>query len=278
MNPQNHHKNIIFCGDSYAAHMEWKDFVNNGSLKHQWGVKPSGKHKDLHPSIVANHFKLQLKNYSFCGKSWWYSRYKLLTSLASNPDILRETFAMVFFHTDSSRINVSTDIETLWRCDGDLAWVDRHESPIKQSEMSEEYQSQKLWLKYLEDPIFQTWAQEQWFREIERSWSNIPSIHFCCFHDSIKYLHLLPGKKFSTPLVNISVSELIGTDEEIFLKMGIGESRANHFSDHNNRGLASVIISALENYSPGISEIDLSGFDLPNLNGFKYPKKGYGTK
>ena len=60
--------------------------------------------------------------------------------------------------------------------------------------------------------------------------------------------------------------------------MSFGDTRSNHLSDHNNQALADVVISALENYALGETEIDLSKFVLPNKNGFRWPDPGFGTR
>jgi hypothetical protein len=62
---------------------------------------------------------------------------------------------------------------------------------------------------------------------------------------------------YTTPLMEISTREP-GADERSFVQDG----RANHMNPHNNRALAQVIISAIDNYRPGLHTINLTGFDI----------------
>jgi len=115
----------------------------------------------------------------------------------------------------------------------------------------------RLWLMHLHDYEFQDWAQQQYFRELAREYSTVKTIHFHCFKHTVQYSDLLPGMVYTTPLIEISKRES-GADERSFVQDG----RANHMNAHNNRALAQVIISAIDNYSPGLHTINLTGFDL----------------
>ena len=83
---------------------------------------------------------------------------------------------------------------------------------------------------------------------------------------------------YTTPLVNISIGEITGTEEEIRLSISTKETRKNHLSSKNNQALAAVIIDSINNYEPGHYAIDTSRFEQPNANAVNYPNPGYGTK
>ena len=210
--------------------------------------------------MVAKHFNLELRNFSFGGKSWWYSRNRFFMALKKEPDLLKKTFAIVFTHTSWDRANTNRD------------YITNNGTGIKDNDfpVSELSKSEELYLKHYHDDLFQAWAGEQWFREIDRIFKDIPTVHFHCFMATLKKSHLLPGKKFMTPLHPIQISEKLGKFEKILKKLQQGDDRANHLSNHNNVVLANATIDALENYSTGISNLELKEFDIPNKEIFDW--------
>jgi hypothetical protein len=257
-------KNIIFCGDSFAASYKevgvcfyYPGCQNNPLNNNQDRGRGPIKWSIAHPSQVASHYGYNLYNFAYGGKSWWYSRCVMFNYLRDFPELLENTQAMVFFHTDSHRLNISSKFES-----DNNTWKT----------------VQKLWKMDLIDEDFQPWAQMQWFKEIDQHFGSVPSIHFHCFPETVQYDSFLPGMRFTTPLIHLSVGELTGSDSEISTQLSDNETRVNHLNAHNNQALADVIINALDNYQPGSYPIDTSKFDLINPNASKWPTLGYGTK
>jgi hypothetical protein len=225
-------KNIIFIGDSFCSSMSQEHYEENGSRGGQgWAWKT-----ETHPSIVANAFNAELKNYGFAAKSWWYS-YSQFNE--EKIKVLREyTVAIVFFHTNPIRINSSNP-----------KWS------IGETNMCEPYRYlSKEWVTYMLDEEFQKWAQQRYFSELKELYNDIKTIHFNCFSDSAAYCNLLPGMVFQTPLYTISLSEETANFDD--------DKRKNHFNPANNIALAQLIIDSINNYAPGKYDIDTSKFDL----------------
>jgi hypothetical protein len=68
---------------------------------------------------------------------------------------------------------------------------------------------------------------------------------------------------FKTPLVWIQLRQYLGTEKEIS-KAAVSEVLANHLNDKNNLIMADFIIDAMNNYQPGVYDIDLTKFDQIN--------------
>jgi hypothetical protein len=259
-------KNIIFVGDSFCATYKhvgvcfyFLEGLRSPHVQNQdRGIDESRTLWTIaHPSQVAKHYGYNLYNFGFGGKSWWYSRCRMLNYLEENPGLIENTQAFVFFHTDEQRLNIG---------------------PRFESREIDYRQLQRLWKTDLIDTDFQLWAQLKWFQEIKNYVGSIPSIHFHCFTSTPQYSHLLPGMNFTTPLVQLSIGELTGSESEIMASLSKNDIRANHLNEHNNQALADVIINALDNYKPGTYSIDISKFDQPNKNAHRWPLPGYGTK
>lgn len=249
--------NIIFVGDSFCAGFTP---VGNGTNKIHGPqtIRCSAPDLVLHPTVVAMNYGYNLYNFGYGGESWWYSRhqmYDFLTDHYTIPVQVDSIAAIVFFHTDPGRLNTHID--------------DRS---------SEFKYAQKLWQTVLVDMYFQSWAQKNWFLEIGQLFKNVPTIHFNCFPFTVEDSCVLPGMIFKTPLIHLSIGELIGTDKDIEHLVTFKEDRLNHFNNQNNQALADVIIHALDNYCPGMYDIDTSNFYQPNANAHLFPNPGYGTK
>ena len=86
------------------------------------------------------------------------------------------------------------------------------------------------------------------------------------------------GQRFTTPLIHISASELVGSAREIRNQLSNDNARANHMNDDNNRTLAKIIIDALDNYKHKIRPIDMSMFkNIANPNYVKFPLGNFGS-
>lgn len=253
-------KIIAFIGDSFCCTYGQGDFEAHGSQLRQVGTKDP-----THPNIVVNHFNAAIDPCGYGGRSWWYSRSKFEDKWSHRLDQLeKECMALVFFHTEHSRINNNWNdkLGMLQNCKSDGATGRAVEN----------------YYQHIFDEKFNQWAQEQWFREINRRYGHLKTVHFHCFNDTQRIGHLLPGVVFDTPLLHISIGELTGTCDEIIKKMGLTETRHNHLSEHNNRALAEVIIQAIENMAPGHYNIPMDNFEIINPNAVKWPHGNFGTE
>lgn len=243
-------QNIIFFGDSYCASFH---YVGQGNRKipgtNQDVDAPGG-----HPSLVAQDLGYNLYNFGYGGKGWWYSRDMMYTYLANTPEVLENTAAMVFFHTDPYRLLLSRSHEP-----HDLDYHD------------------KVWQTGMIDHNYLCWSQSQWFLEINQRFGTVPTVHFFCYHEPTTYSQLLPGMSFISPLIHLSIGEMLGTDKQILSQI-YNDKRANHFNTHNNRAIADIIVQALANYQPGTYTIDSTKFDQPNKNAHRWPEPGHGTQ
>lgn len=237
--------NIIFVGDSYCASTSTEHYAANGRQQFQ-DYKPYPGH----PAIVADHYSVDLYTYGYSGKSWWYSYRKFQQALHNNPGRLARALAVVFFHTDASRINSMNQELTSWH-------LPQHfdHSPKRDPIDSELAEASRSWARHLYDIEFQDWAQQQYFMELAREYKEVKTIHFHCFKHTVDYSDLLPGWVYTTPLYTISNSE---PGE----KRTVGDTRANHLNEQNNLALAQTIIHAIDRYTPGQYPIPLEGFDI----------------
>jgi hypothetical protein len=136
----------------------------------------------------------------------------------------------------------------------------------------------KSWLLNLMDTEYQSWAQEQWFHEIARTFQHVPQMHFFSFPNNVDMAKkILPGIVFTTPLVHVSLGEATGTDADIMQKFVAKDQRTNHFSMQNNQVLGNLVVDSMQNYQPGSRPIDTDKFDIINPNAVNWPNPGFGT-
>jgi hypothetical protein len=226
--------------------MDHSDYKKNGSHNKQWVVPAE---QTTHTSLVAKHYGLELICHGYNGQGWWYSRSQLFKQIAANPDLLDQTLAIVFFHTDWHRINTATqDVNTIYSI--------LNTKNFKSTDFDNAHIN---WFKHLYDRDFQEWAGQQWFEELTRDFSHVKQVHFHSFEGTNNYNHLLLGQRFVTPLIDISHNELAGSKKEIMDFM-IVDNRANHLSDKNNQALADIIIDAVDNYQHKSHELAMSSF------------------
>lgn len=252
---------ILFFGDSFA---------NTGRgcwHKDQRFASDYPSYQDL----VCDHFGADQLLFGFAGKGWWYSRHHMTHHLNENPSDRERLTAVVCMHTDWGRMLISHDTGDLMVRHGDLN-IESSDSDI--------VRARKYYYTHLWDGNFHKWSMSQWFRELSEMFSSMPIIHFHCFTETQQIQHYLGDKCviYTTPLVQISVGETTGSDDEIRSKISLDETRYNHFGSENNRALADVIIQDIQNYRPGVQEIDLSGFKIVNPNCTRYPESGFGTR
>ena len=92
-------KNIIYIGDSYCA--SYMPGNKNPQLK--TGVVYTSE--PTHLNMAAVELGLRLYPFGYAGRSWFYSRSRLMQTLEHYPDLINDTEAVVFFHTDAYRYN-----------------------------------------------------------------------------------------------------------------------------------------------------------------------------
>jgi hypothetical protein len=252
---------ILFFGDSFA---------NTGRAcwhKDQLYSKDYPSYQDL----ICDHFDADQLLFGFAGKGWWYSRHHMTSHLDRNPQDRSRLKAVVCMHTDWGRMLISHDTNDLMVRHDDLAVRPSDPDVVK---------ARKFYYTHLWDGNFHQWAMIQWFRELSAMFPGIPVIHFHCFTETQQIQHYLGDDCviYTTPLVQISVGERTGTDDEIRSAISVDEKRYNHFGAENNLALAKTIINDIEDYRPGVQEIDLSGFQIVNPNCVRYPDSGFGTR
>ena len=207
-------KNIIVLGDSFCSSAD------------QW------------PTMLANAVSRNLVCYTNgSGQSWWDAR-NWLTQLDAN--ILDNTDIMVFVHTNSDRIPSSNR---------SLGLVDHSATPVTEIE-----QSISLYYKYIHDPKFLNWAQQQWFKEIAQMYAANRVVHLHSFPWSVHLLEF--GVNVVTPLAALSLNELGKTNFDLF-----NDTRANHFNAANNQALATELSHLINNYCPGSAVLDHNKFE-----------------
>jgi hypothetical protein len=243
--------NIIFVGDSYCASTDQQRYDFSGQQRNQNYIKDCPGH----PAIVADHYQAELFCHGYRGKSWWYSRYRFQQDLKQNPTMLDTTHAMVFFHTAASRVNSNNHDLNVLHLPHNYEQALKLHPDWRSSRGVELSNACRLWIQHLCDDEFQDWAQQQYFIELARQYNRIKTIHFHCTGYSVGSSDLLPGMVYTTSLDEIS-------DKEPGAPGWVNDLRANHMNPHNNRALAQVIIDSIDNYSPGLHTINLTGFDI----------------
>jgi hypothetical protein len=248
---------IAFVGDSFCAAYGMEDWKSRGCPGHQHGT--------FDPTFVshvvtANNYDLYPFGYG--GKSWWYSRQQFVDALKNIPsDVFENQLeVIVFCHTNCDRINNSWNFNLTNVGDDKKIYA-----PVES------------YYKHIHDRDFNAWAQRCWFSEINQRWSQIKTIHFHCFTDSLQWADLLPGVNFITPLVYISMGELTGTDLDLHMSLQ-NETRHNHLNTHNNLALGNIILKTISNYQPGQYQLPMQDFDIVNPNATRFPNPGHGTK
>lgn len=259
---------LVFVGDSYCAAYA-RPNINTDRIMHIQAKDST--YLDLSADLLGTEFFC----FGYPGRSWWFSRSRLL-KLLNSPDcrtFLHYTDAFIFCHTDANRLNTSNP---------KVSTVLLNPDPNRKSgidfdpDLSMPY---KLWTATLVDGEFQSWAMEKWFQEINELFGSKPMIHFNCAPFTVEISKQLQGVVYTTPLLHISLGEIVGTDEDVSESL-VDDKRYNHFNKHNQSAMARLIADTLKNYQPGCREIDLIkyDFDQPNPNAHRWPNPGFGTR
>lgn len=253
-------KNIIFIGDSFCC--AWRNSLNPDNHYHTGQYYPVSDTLSSWMDVAADQLDLAVYSFGFPGRSWYFSRTQFLKYLSHTPDLLDNASVVVFCHTDHCRMNTSdSSISVAMQMPGY-----QHDS--------DKALALKMWMTDLVDYRYQTWAQEQWFHEINRIFAPYPDIkliHFNNFPFSIESSKLLNGCVFTTALMHLSLAEFTGTTQEITKRAFDNDQRINHFNEHNNRALGNLVVDAVKNYRTGRFEIDISKFDYNNPKAVNWP-------
>ena len=191
------------------------------------------------PRTLATELNLNLICHGGGGQPWWNAR-NFITQLPQ--DTIDNAEYLVFAHTTFNRIPTLNE---------ELGKIDYRKKAITEIEKAKE-----LYFKYIYEQEFLTWAQEQWFEEISRTWTDKKLCHLHCFPWSVEISKSLLGINVTTNLTALSLNELGTTEFNLF-----NDSRSNHFNDHNNIQLGFQIAEQLKNYSNRTVELDVSKFD-----------------
>lgn len=238
-------KNIVFFGDSFAAH--GADATGHAQV--------ATRHTGLvsYVDIVAEAQQVTPIYMGFAGSSWWYSYSRLQQWIADNRQQWHETQAIVMCLTDGSRPKISNT--------EDLLKFDSNDN-IRRCH----YQVQALTQQ------FDRWAYRYFLNETVRLFRNKKVIALPCFHD-VTWISEEMRKYFATSAVSlctIAHSEFAADaktrniDDIVKQLTRHGDTRANHLSQHNNRALAQDIIYQLNNYAPGVFMLNYAAYQRGN--------------
>ena len=200
------------------------------------------------PGRLAQHLNLSLINHGQGGQPWWNVR-NFLKNI--NEETLANTEVMIFAHTNAERIPTNNT---------QLGLIDHSAKPTTEIDTAIQ-----LYYKYIHEPEFLNWAQQQWFLEINQRWGHKKIVHLHSFPWSVDYGKSLSGLNIVTNLCSISLNEL-GVDKfELF-----NDQRANHLNDHNNTELACQLSMLIQNYTQQTVQLNTNAFDLKTTHWFNW--------
>lgn len=234
---------IAFIGDSFCAHISREDHERFQLAGHDMTYRCTNDEM-AYTSMVAQELKLNIAPYGYAGRSWWWSWQRFLQDWQQD---FHRIEAIVFTHTSPVRINNAIDplLPHLIMHKGE------HPAHMK-SDVSDMY------FRHVYDPDFQIWAQKQFFKYLRDMLPPVKILHFFVTqHVSDDTCETLPGRIFRAPLLLLSAAEIKGEHPRF---MPIPDLRANHFNEHNNRTMASLISQHLTDYRAGHCDIPWQTF------------------
>jgi hypothetical protein len=244
---------IAIVGDSFCADFDTK-------------MMPVHRHHQTYTTSrswvtdTIRHFGCKVDVHGYGGKSWWYSWSKFQECWHQR---WHELTAIVFCHTSTNRINTCNPVFDPDNHGNFLISKDQQQNIID------------IFYKYIHDDQFQQFAQEQYALMLREKFSNIKTLHFFTVTPLPSMVSTLPGTVFTTPLLQVAVAGLKGSILEISQQINDqGPARlVNHLIPDNNLALYNLVIESLENYQPGIKQIDMSNFTVHNTNYARWPKQ-----
>lgn len=237
---------IAFIGDSFCAHISREDHERFQLAGHDMAYRRTSDEM-AYTSMVAQELKLNIAPYGYAGRSWWWSWQKFWQDWYQD---LRRLDVIVFLHSGYDRINNGIDPE--------LPHIFNMPASFSQSHAADKVQAMESYFLHVHDPDFQRWAQQQFFRYIRDILPPMKILHFFCMAGPTPATcDLLTGMVFRTPLLLLSAAEIKGEHPRF---MPIPDLRANHFNEHNNRTMASLICQHLTDYRAGHYDIPWQTF------------------
>lgn len=240
-------KYIVFVGDSFCGSYSRNEWEAHG--RNRWQMPAD---TPAWPSLLSRKLGLNPRYHGYCGKSWWYSRYHFFQNcrhlLANN-----KLEVVIFCHTDPVRTPTKSEAVV------NVIVPETEEEKILAK-------AQDMYRAYLFDNEFGVWARNSWIKEIKELSQNIPKvIQFNCFNRDIFNASNYSGMCYNTPLDLINAAQYSGNQTQA-IERSLKDHIPNHFTVLNNVAMTDFIASAIDNYQPGVYDIDISKFHLVNDN------------
>jgi len=176
--------------------------------------------------MLANMLNTDFVCHGTPAASWWitYKDCQRLENKLSNAKII------IFCHTHPARI--LTENLNILQCD------------YRAKSKNEEQAAGSLYMKYIHNHEVHDWSMSAWFKELNERYKQATVLHLFAFDDSMSLgKYLTNGIKAKTSLTELSLLEFSSDD----INLLSGDSRANHFSQYNNKILAKQIYNGLIN-------------------------------
>lgn len=266
-----HDKYILFIGDSFAAH--GLKACNVGPTVSNTFLYYTPKEGEVYypwTDQVATHFSDHgIINVARAGQSWVYYQQEMNQFFLDNPEHLDKIDIVVACHTGPDRL--PSNRPTLYKED--------QVYPGQSVSTKELILAQKYYETYIKSDSFHEWTTIKWFEDFSEMFKNKKVINFHNFETTMhlnKYLtHSMNFINIS--LVSLSASEFTGTESSIIKQMN-NDSRTGHFCKDNHKAMADQVISAIENYKEGNTDIDRSKWYQPNPMGINWTSgKNFGS-
>lgn len=252
---------IAFIGDSFCSCYDHSQWAAQGQHRWQLGVSTPAW-----PSLVAQRLNLAPHYHGYAGKSWWYSRHQFLKNC---QELLNQNLfsVVVICHTDTRRFN-STDELIL----------NRMPYGPDSEEQRMLIRALDLYYGYLYEESYARWCQQNWLLEIQKMFANVPRvIQFTNFEVDLFNADNALGMCYRDPLMRLRLGRYQGTKQQIYDQAGSETMHQfpNHLTPENNLVMADLVVDAVNNYSPGIYDIDLAKFHGINDNIKNWPGSGH---
>jgi hypothetical protein len=195
--------------------------------------------KTAWPVTLARILNLNLICHGDSSAHWWSSKV-FLDSLPK--EIKDNTEVIVFCNTYTHR--VPTDNTSLNRVDLNSTDTESKDFAVK------------LYYKFIHNYGYSDYVEKSWFKDMKTDWSHVKLINLHCFPWSIKNKNFLGGVSVTPSLTAISLNEINSPTMNL-----VGDTRPNHFNQHNNIELAEQLANIINNYTIGDVKFDVSKFE-----------------
>jgi hypothetical protein len=229
---------ILIVGDSFAYHRNWpRDWPMALTLMLT--------NKKFDPKVIP-------RGQGFSGCAWWSVRKNLLAEIQIKiPKVL------IICHTDPNRIPSDFDYGLNFL----TVTTDNEDGSLRKPFNTENINSDDIVLAareyfyHLYSDNFHHWAQTRWYEELDSI------IEEYCI-DYVVHLHVTEHVfkyQFRNGLISEEKLVPICDDLKNHLVDPLVESYRNHFTSDNNFKIAQSLFKAIENFTPGIRNINLLG-------------------